>query len=97
MARVTVEDCFFLVENYLPLIKNHFALVLLTTKRTRQLMAGTHPIIKNTKNKPPVLALREIATSKVRFDRSVRAAAGRRPAKCFRAEAPRSGCADCSA
>lgn len=65
MARVTVEDC-------LPLVENRFALVLLATKRTRQLMAGARPILETSKNKPPVLALREIATGKVRFDRSVR-------------------------
>ena len=67
MARVTVEDC-------LPMVDNRFALVLLATKRTRQLMAGARPLIQQgaTKNKPPVLALREIATGKVRFDRSVR-------------------------
>lgn len=64
MARVTVEDC-------LPLVENRFALVLLATKRTRQLMAGARPVV-DTKNKSPVLALREIATGKVRFDRSVR-------------------------
>ncbi len=65
MARVTVEDC-------LPMVDNRFALVLLATKRTRQLMAGARPLIPNSKNKPPVLGLREIATGKVRFDRSVR-------------------------
>jgi DNA-directed RNA polymerase subunit omega len=65
MARVTVEDC-------LPLVDNRFALVLLATKRTRQLMAGARALMPNTKNKPPVLALREIATGKVHFDRSVR-------------------------
>ncbi|HEY7725465.1 MAG TPA: DNA-directed RNA polymerase subunit omega [Anaeromyxobacteraceae bacterium] len=65
MARVTVEDC-------LPLVDNRFALVLLATKRTRQLMAGARPLMGATKNKPPVLALREIATGMVRFDRSVR-------------------------
>jgi DNA-directed RNA polymerase subunit omega len=65
MARVTVEDC-------LPLVENRFALVLLATKRTRQLMAGARSIVDATKNKPPVLALREVATGKVRFDRSVR-------------------------
>lgn len=67
MARVTVEDC-------LPLIPNRFALVLLATKRTRQLMAGARPIIETSKNKPCVLSLREIATGKVRFDRDVRSA-----------------------
>ena len=65
MARVTVEDC-------LPQVDNRFALVLLATKRTRQLMAGARPLMQSTKNKPPVLALREIATGKVKFDRSVR-------------------------
>ncbi len=65
MARVTVEDC-------LPMVDNRFALVLLATKRTRQLMAGARPLMPNTKNKPPVLSLREIATGKVRFDRNVR-------------------------
>lgn len=66
MARVTVEDC-------LPLVDNRFALVLLGTKRARQLMAGARPLIE-AKDKPPVLALREVATGKVRFDRSVREA-----------------------
>jgi DNA-directed RNA polymerase subunit omega len=65
MARVTVEDC-------LPMVDNRFALVLLATKRTRQLMAGARPLIQSTKNKPSVLSLREVATGKVRFDRSVR-------------------------
>ena len=65
MARVTVEDC-------LPLVENRFALVLLATKRARQLMAGARPLIETIKDKPTVLALREIATGKVRFDRSVR-------------------------
>jgi DNA-directed RNA polymerase subunit omega len=65
MARVTVEDC-------LPMVENRFALVLLATKRTRQLMAGARPLLAGSKNKPNVQALREIATGKVRFDRSVR-------------------------
>ncbi len=65
MARVTVQDC-------LPLVDNRFALVLLATKRTRQLMAGARPLLAQSKNKPPVLSLREIATGKVRFDRPVR-------------------------
>ena len=65
MARVTVEDC-------LPMVDNRFALVLIGAKRARQLMAGARPIIETSKNKPPVLALREVATGKVRFDRDVR-------------------------
>jgi len=65
MARVTVEDC-------LPLVDNRFALVLLGAKRARQLMAGARPILDASRNKPPVVSLREIATGKVRFDRDVR-------------------------
>jgi DNA-directed RNA polymerase subunit omega len=65
MARVTVEDC-------LPLVDNRFALVLLGARRARQLMAGARPVLEISKNKPPVLALREVATGKVKFDRDVR-------------------------
>jgi DNA-directed RNA polymerase subunit omega len=65
MARVTVEDC-------LPIVENRFALVLLTVKRARQLMSGARPIVETTRDKSPVLSLREIATGKVRFDRDVR-------------------------
>ena len=67
MARVTVEDC-------LPMVDNRFALVLLGAKRARQLMAGARPVLETSKNKPPVLSLREIATGKVKFDREVREA-----------------------
>jgi DNA-directed RNA polymerase subunit omega len=65
MARVTVEDC-------LPRVDNRFALVLLGARRARQLMAGARPVLEISKNKPPVLALREVATGKVKFDRDVR-------------------------
>jgi DNA-directed RNA polymerase subunit omega len=66
MARVTVEDSVEGVEG------NRFALVLMATKRVRQLMAGAVPRVVNEKNKAPVLSLREIAQNKVRFDRSLR-------------------------
>ena len=65
MARVTVEDCLHVVDN-------RFALCLLTVKRTRQLMSGARAIVENTRDKYPVLALREIATGKVRFDRPLK-------------------------
>jgi DNA-directed RNA polymerase subunit omega len=67
MARVTVEDA-------LPHVDNRFALVLLGAKRARQLMAGARSLVEHSKNKAPVLAIREIATGKVRFDRDVREA-----------------------
>lgn len=61
MARVTVEDC-------LEKEENRFALVVLAANRCRQLMKGV-PSFVNTKNKPAVNALREIAAGKVRFHR----------------------------
>jgi DNA-directed RNA polymerase subunit omega len=67
MARITVEDCVQYVDN-------RFALVLLGVKRARQLLAGARPVTEVSRNKPPVLALREIATGKISYDRDVREA-----------------------
>ncbi len=61
MARVTVEDC-------LEREENRFALVVLASARTRQLMKGAEPLVRS-KNKPAVTSLREIAAGKVYFDR----------------------------
>jgi DNA-directed RNA polymerase subunit omega len=57
MARITVEDC-------LELIPNRFQLVLAATYRARMLSQGHAPKIES-KNKPCVTALREIASGKV--------------------------------
>jgi DNA-directed RNA polymerase subunit omega len=57
MARITVEDC-------LQAIPNRFALVLLATARTKQMLKGSKPRVQ-TDNKEIVLALREIAAKKV--------------------------------
>ncbi len=55
MARVTVEDC---LEN----VENRFALVMLATKRSRQLATGgREPKVPVENDKPTVIALREIA------------------------------------
>ncbi|MCU7797480.1 MAG: DNA-directed RNA polymerase subunit omega [Candidatus Thiodiazotropha sp. (ex Semelilucina semeliformis)] len=54
MARVTVEDCMDYVDN-------RFDLVLLATKRARQLERGVEPLLPWEKDKPTVMALREIA------------------------------------
>jgi DNA-directed RNA polymerase subunit omega len=59
MARITVEDC-------LDKENNRFALVLLASKRAKQLLEGAELLIPNTKNKAVVNALREIAAGKVR-------------------------------
>jgi DNA-directed RNA polymerase omega subunit len=62
MARVTVEDCLAQEEN-------RFALVVLAAQRTRQIMRGSHPLVSG-KNKAAVMALREIADSKVHWHRN---------------------------
>ena len=53
MARVTVEDC-------LEHVENRFKLVLLASKRARQLSLGTEPLVEWENDKPTVVALREI-------------------------------------
>ena len=57
MARITVEDC-------LIHIPNRFQLVLAATYRARMLSQGHAPKIES-KNKPGVTALREIAAGEV--------------------------------
>lgn len=55
MARVTVEDC---LEN----VENRFELVMLASKRARQIATGgLEPKVPLENDKPTVLALREIA------------------------------------
>jgi len=58
MARITVEDC-------LKHIPNRFELTLAATYRARQLATGASPLVDTNKDKPTVIALREIATQKV--------------------------------
>jgi len=54
MARVTIEDC-------LDHVDNRFELVLLATKRARQLVNGVEPLVPWENDKATVVALREIA------------------------------------
>lgn len=54
MARVTVTDC---LEN----VDNRFQLVMVATRRARQLMLGAAPLVEANNDKPTVIALREIA------------------------------------
>ncbi|OGA02003.1 MAG: DNA-directed RNA polymerase subunit omega [Betaproteobacteria bacterium RIFCSPLOWO2_02_FULL_62_17] len=58
MARITVEDC-------LDRIPNRFQLTLAATYRARQLAQGGTPMIEANRDKPTVVALREIAAGKV--------------------------------
>ena len=61
MARVTVEDC-------LEKVQNRFALVLLVSKRAKQLLKGDDPTLSIKGNKFVVGALREVAAGNVYFD-----------------------------
>ena len=58
MARITVEDC-------LSVVNNRFELVLMATKRARQLAKGAEPTIDAHNDKPTVVSPREIAARKV--------------------------------
>ncbi len=57
MARITVEDC-------LEKVPNRFQLVLAATYRARMLAQGHSPNIE-TRDKPVVTALREIAAGQI--------------------------------
>ena len=54
MARVTVDDC-------LHRIPNRFQMTLAATYRARQLAAGASPLVEAGRDKPTVIALRELA------------------------------------
>ena len=58
MARVTVEDC-------LTQIPNRFDLTLIASRRARQIAVGSSPRVTVDRDKPTVVALREIAAAKV--------------------------------
>jgi DNA-directed RNA polymerase subunit omega len=62
MARVTVEDC-------LEAVDNRFELVMLASKRARQIATGgKSPLVQEESDKPTVIALREIADGLVTAD-----------------------------
>ncbi len=64
MARVTVEDC-------LRNVNSHFELTVIAAKRAKQLLAGQGAAIDTSarRDKPTVVALREIAQGKVRVQK----------------------------
>jgi len=62
MARVTVEDC-------LDKVANRFELVMVASKRARQIATGgKDPLVEEDSDKPTVIALREIAENLVNAD-----------------------------
>ena len=59
MARITVEDC-------LDKVDNRFELVMVASKRARQIQTGgKDPYVSVDNDKPTVIALREIAENPV--------------------------------
>lgn len=58
MARITVDDC-------VKRIPNRFELTLVATTRARQLALGATPTLDAGRDKPCVVALREIAAGKI--------------------------------
>ncbi len=62
MARVTVEDC---LDN----VENRFELVMVASKRARQMATGgKDPLVQDESDKPTVIALREIAEGLITAD-----------------------------
>lgn len=58
MARITVDDC-------LTRIPNRFEMTLAAAYRARQISVGAPPKVEAGKDKPAVIALREIAAGLV--------------------------------
>ncbi len=59
MARITVDDC-------LEKLPNRFQLTLVAAIRARQIANGSDPLVSiHGRDKPTVIALREIAAGKV--------------------------------
>ncbi|MFB3091242.1 MAG: DNA-directed RNA polymerase subunit omega [Gammaproteobacteria bacterium] len=61
MARLTIEDC-------LTQIDNRYDLVLLASKRARQITLGRDTLVDEDNDKPTVIALREIAEGLITTD-----------------------------
>lgn len=61
MARITVDDC-------IKQIPNRFDMTLVATVRARQLAIGSAPMVEPARDKPTVIALRELAQGKIGLD-----------------------------
>ena len=57
MARVTIDDC-------LKSIPTRFQMTLAATYRARQIANGATPMVEANRDKPTVIALRELALAK---------------------------------
>ena len=66
MARITIDDC-------LEKIPNRFELTLAATNRARQISAGSASLVEIDRDKPTVVALREIAAGTVGIEMLLKA------------------------
>jgi DNA-directed RNA polymerase subunit omega len=57
MARITVDDC-------IKQIPNRFEMSLAATYRARQITNGSQPMVEANRDKPTVIALRELEGGK---------------------------------
>ena len=62
MARITVEDC-------IKKLNNRFELVVLASARTREIWKGNETHVTKENDKPPIIALREIADIDLDFEK----------------------------
>jgi DNA-directed RNA polymerase subunit omega len=58
MARITIEDC-------IKVVPNRFELSLAAALRARQISSGHAPLVDARRDKPTVIALREMAARKI--------------------------------
>ena len=61
MARITVDYC-------IKQIPNRFDMTLVATIRARQLAIGSAPMVDPARDKPTVIALRELAQGNIGLD-----------------------------
>jgi len=61
MARVTIEDC-------KKIIPNHFELVVLASRRGRDIASGSPVLVEKSNDKNAVVALREIGAKKLNVE-----------------------------
>jgi DNA-directed RNA polymerase subunit omega len=61
MARVTVEDC-------IQKVKNRFELVLMASRRAKDLERGARPTVMRDNDKSTIIALREIAEETISLE-----------------------------
>ena len=58
------------LDNLLKKVDSKYTLVILTSRRARELVAGDRPLVASRSKKEVTIALEEIATDKLTYDRA---------------------------